>query len=59
MMKNNFENKELDILRTAIDNASSISGKKLVQSEDIKNNKYIRKISKNKQNIMLWWDCYK
>ena len=35
-MKNNFENKELEILRTAIDNASSISGKKLVQSDDIK-----------------------
>ena len=35
-MKNNFENKELDILRNAIDNATSISGKKLVQSDDIK-----------------------
>lgn len=35
-MKETFEEKELQILRDAIDNATSISGRKLVQSEAIK-----------------------
>ena len=35
-MKETFEEKELQILRNAIDNATSISGRKLVQSESIK-----------------------
>ena len=48
MKKTNFENKELEILRNAIDNASSISGKKMIQSDDIKNiisilEKFLRK----------------
>ena len=35
-MKETFEEKELQILRNAIDNATSISGRKLVQSDAIK-----------------------
>ena len=35
-MRETFEDKELQILRTAIDNATSISGRKLLQSEAIK-----------------------
>ena len=35
-MKETFEEKELQILRKAIDNATSISGRKLVQSDAIK-----------------------
>jgi hypothetical protein len=36
-MKESFEEKELKILRSAIDNATFIIGKKLVQSDSIKN----------------------
>ena len=36
-MKESYEEKELKILRNAIDNATYISGKKLVQSDTIKN----------------------
>jgi hypothetical protein len=36
-MKESFEEKELKILRSAIDNASYLIGKKLVQSDTIKN----------------------
>ena len=35
-MRETFEEKELQILRNAIDNATSISGRKLVQSDAIK-----------------------
>jgi hypothetical protein len=35
-MKETFEEKELQILRTAIDNATTISGRKLVQSDSVK-----------------------
>ena len=37
MQKKKFEDKELEILRNAIDNANFISGKKNVQSDNIKN----------------------
>ena len=33
----NYDQKELEILRNAIDNATNISGKKLLESDDIKN----------------------
>ena len=36
MEKKNFEEKELEILRKSVDNASSLSGRKIAQSEDIK-----------------------
>lgn len=36
MDNKSFEEKELTILRSAVDNATAISGKKLVQSEEIK-----------------------
>jgi hypothetical protein len=36
-MKESYEEKELKILRNAIDNATYIIGKKLVQSDTIKN----------------------
>ena len=37
MKKDLFEEKELQILRDAIDNANSLSGKKLAQSDEVKN----------------------
>ena len=37
MKKDLFEEKELQILRDAIDNATSLSGKKLAQSDEVKN----------------------
>ena len=37
MQKKKFEDKELEILRNAIDNANFITGKKNVQSDNIKN----------------------
>ena len=36
MDKTSFEEKELEILRTSIDNASALSGRKIAQSDDIK-----------------------
>ena len=35
-MTETFEDKELQILRSAIDNATTISGRKLVQSDTVK-----------------------
>ena len=36
MDKTSFEEKELEILRTSIDNASALSGRKIAQSDDIR-----------------------
>ena len=36
MDKTSFEEKELEILRTSVDNASALSGRKIAQSDDIK-----------------------
>ena len=36
MYKTSFEEKELEILRSSVDNASALSGRKIAQSEDIK-----------------------
>ena len=47
-MAETFEEKELQILRDAVDNATELSGIKLAQSETIKkNNRHIRTFFKD------------
>ena len=58
MTKESFQDKELEILRAAVDKAEKRSGRELISSPEIQKWCSLSKIFTPKETDMLWWNSY-
>ena len=57
-MKEQFQEKELEILRQAVDKAEKISGKRMISSPEIQKMIFIvENFFKKKKTYLLWRNC--